>query len=739
MKYSWRNISLKSKLLSTLTFLLVINSAYFNLSFGSVREMNGLVLTLYDKVVMSSTYAEMVRNDFLKFSALVTSIAVETDPPTVVKLQAEIEDVANTFRDDLGVVKDRAMSADDTRSIGEISSLFEKVVREGMATPIEADSEAVVRFMRSWKSNPDRVALIGKISDLTDKIVADGYSFRLDSEKRTGMIQASTIAFSIGLLVLNCVCFVLVLLSVLPSLRKLTEICERIAAGKFGERVQLKSKDEFGTLADAFNTMLEALKESETKIQRQLLTTNAMIDGLGQGFLMIDSSGVCLPVYSKACDELLEASPGGKPLSEVLKVPASEAGDFNDWVRALFMDQVFFEDMAAFGPKEFKHSQNRVISLEYKPLRDASGQLQNVVLVATDKTGETLAKQEFAREQEFSRMVTKLVRNRAEFSRYLREIEKLILALESAPAGEIMRLLHTIKGGAATLSLPNLRDAAHRHETSVSFTGGAPNEVQDAARDLKAEFQDVIDTLRKECSFTFDRTSSVRELESSTLWNFFEKLFARLQNDPLVDAYKTDFIFEPIQKFFVSMNDTMGDVALSQKKKIREIEFSGANPMIYADRYSSLFSSLVHVFRNAVDHGIEPAEERELIGKDAYATVRVDIQLQEEKSGRFMTMSIRDDGRGINTDALRLKLESRGVDVSKETDAEIAQHIFDQGVSTAQVISDISGRGVGMDVVSATVNQLGGKIWVESTWGQGTTIWIRVPQFDVENRHLRSA
>ena len=66
-------------------------------------------------------------------------------------------------------------------------------------------------------------------------------------------------------------------------------------------------------------------------------------------------------------------------------------------------------------------------------------------------------------------------------------------------------------------------------------------------------------------------------------------------------------------------------------------------------------------------------------------------------------------------------------------------HVFDQGVSTAQVISDISGRGVRMDVVSATVNQLEGKIWVESSWGQGTTIWIRVPQFDVENRHLRSA
>jgi chemosensory pili system protein ChpA (sensor histidine kinase/response regulator) len=129
--------------------------------------------------------------------------------------------------------------------------------------------------------------------------------------------------------------------------------------------------------------------------------------------------------------------------------------------------------------------------------------------------------------------------------------------------------------------------------------------------------------------------------------------------------------------------------------------------------------------RNALDHGIESPEERQAVGKAAAGRITIDVN----KSGGDYIIRLADDGRGIDPDAIRESAFRKGldVDVDRLSDDEVLRLIFHKGFSTASTLSEISGRGVGMDIVMSELQQLGGDIQIRSTVGLGTCFEIRIP------------
>ena len=138
-----------------------------------------------------------------------------------------------------------------------------------------------------------------------------------------------------------------------------------------------------------------------------------------------------------------------------------------------------------------------------------------------------------------------------------------------------------------------------------------------------------------------------------------------------------------------------------------------------------LVSPLEHMLRNAVDHGIEETSERERLGKPTTGRIELSITRQ----GTDVLVSFTDDGKGINTEAVRNKALSVGLIQADQqlSDYDIMQLIFNSGLSTASQVTQISGRGVGLDVVQSEIKALGGDVSVQSALGQGTTFTIRVP------------
>ncbi|MFC5970999.1 ATP-binding protein [Halomarina salina] len=168
------------------------------------------------------------------------------------------------------------------------------------------------------------------------------------------------------------------------------------------------------------------------------------------------------------------------------------------------------------------------------------------------------------------------------------------------------------------------------------------------------------------------------------------------------------------------------DTARAQDKRV-SLDVSGREVGLDRSVIDSIGAPLVHIVRNAVDHGIEPPEAREAVGKDPQGSVEV----RAERARDGVVIEIEDDGRGIDVNAVRQRVvdndmlsAEEAADLSPE---ELYPYVFEPGFSTAEEVTDVSGRGVGMDVVDRVTSDLGGSVTVESTPGEGTTVRLRLP------------
>ena len=183
---------------------------------------------------------------------------------------------------------------------------------------------------------------------------------------------------------------------------------------------------------------------------------------------------------------------------------------------------------------------------------------------------------------------------------------------------------------------------------------------------------------------------------------------------------------QPIKKVFGRFPRLVRDLARQLKKEIN-LELVGEETDLDKNLVEALADPLVHLVRNAVDHGIETPEEREASGKARGGKV----VLSAEQEGDHILLSISDDGKGMDADVLRAKAVEKGLldkdAADRLNEFECYNLIFAPGFSTKTEISDVSGRGVGMDVVKTKINQLNGTVNVFSVKGQGSKIVIKVP------------
>ena len=182
----------------------------------------------------------------------------------------------------------------------------------------------------------------------------------------------------------------------------------------------------------------------------------------------------------------------------------------------------------------------------------------------------------------------------------------------------------------------------------------------------------------------------------------------------------------PMETVFKRLPRPVRDLAQSQGKKVK-LEIIGQEVRIDKAMVESLSDPLMHMVRNSVDHGIELPEERIAVGKPERAVVGLEARQQ----GNTVQVTITDDGRGIGVEAVKKKALSKGLvsktDLNKMSDEDIMQFIFSPGFSTADCISETSGRGVGMDVVRTNVLKLGGSVVVSSEAGKGSKFTLELP------------
>ncbi|MFB6134968.1 MAG: ATP-binding protein, partial [Halanaeroarchaeum sp.] len=187
-----------------------------------------------------------------------------------------------------------------------------------------------------------------------------------------------------------------------------------------------------------------------------------------------------------------------------------------------------------------------------------------------------------------------------------------------------------------------------------------------------------------------------------------------------------DMRLVPMKKIVGKFPRLVRDLAREQGKQV-DFEIDGDDVELDRTILTEISDPLMHLLRNAVDHGIEVPEEREAAGKDPTGTITLSAERERDR----VMITVRDDGRGIDRESVREKAVEKGVfsreEVTELSDSAVAELIFHPGFSTNEEVTDVSGRGVGMDVVKDTVSRLDGSVSVESEKGEGTTITLTLP------------
>ena len=298
---------------------------------------------------------------------------------------------------------------------------------------------------------------------------------------------------------------------------------------------------------------------------------------------------------------------------------------------------------------------------------------------------------------------------------------KSLISFKEENVNEAYRLIHTLKGAAGFMGLSDLVFVCHKWEENLNLIRktGKFEEFIPTLSSAIDEIDGILSFSSDQEVFTV-KAEQVFKLESEILEiledisrgkgiNLRERL-GRVYN--MVLSLRVRPLFETYKKIRAGFNDL-----LSKTKKKAVLETLGGNLTVEVESLKGLENILIHLVRNAVDHGIEPPEERVRKGKGEFGLVRVEANLE----GSYLRISVSDDGRGIDLEKLERKAKDLGIKYSDPVEL-----IFLPGISTKEEVTEISGRGYGMDVVLEEARKLGGWVEVKTEKDVGTTFEVYV-------------
>ena len=267
-------------------------------------------------------------------------------------------------------------------------------------------------------------------------------------------------------------------------------------------------------------------------------------------------------------------------------------------------------------------------------------------------------------------------------------------------------------------------DAEPETDDSGSNDAGSDSKSGDEIKSIRVDVDQVDELYGLVEQLVTSRIKLRREIEGtdaeSDALDELDKLASSLQDTAM------DMRLIPFSQVSDSFPRLVRDISRDLDKRI-DFEIEGDDVELDRTILTEMRDPLVHVLRNAVDHGIEPPEEREAAGKDPTGHVK----LSAERERDHVIIEVADDGGGLDPDQLREKAVDEGVKSREAVDAmeddEVYDLVFHPGFSTAEEVTDVSGRGVGMDVVRTTARDLDGSVSVESEPGEGTTVRFRLP------------
>ncbi|MEC7182409.1 MAG: ATP-binding protein, partial [Bdellovibrionota bacterium] len=450
------------------------------------------------------------------------------------------------------------------------------------------------------------------------------------------------------------------------------------------------------------------------------------------GFLTINKEGIIEEGATRVSQDLLEVNLTESEVEkieiwDVLFQEGEKRDIFKKWIEKVFESKFSFRDLKGLAPKKFEGTKEKHIELEFRPIYEKESKIKvdKIVIIASDKTKEVELKEQLNRDKENIEFINKCLQNPLEFVDLIFDTQTLIHDFYFSYKGEkelLFRGFHTLKARFGLFGLKKITNLIDNIETAIS-----EEKVGNMKRSIKLLDEKLISFMKTNRIIVEAANKALVEEGSAIQVSEVLKRAEQFNvKTDYIDYIKKEYLYSDIKTKFERYVSLVNELAQRQDKSI-EVKISGEEILVDTNKYSKFINSSIHIFRNMVDHGIEPEDER--IAKTKPQKGK--IKLLFKKDEKNFEIEMQDDGQGINLDKIKKKVLDDGLkskdEISNFNKQEILNLIFLPGFSTKEDVTDISGRGVGMDAVKKEVIDLNGDIQVSSKIDEGTTFVIKLP------------
>lgn len=516
-----------------------------------------------------------------------------------------------------------------------------------------------------------------------------------------------------------------------------------------------------------------------------------ILDHIPLGIVIVDAEGQIQPAYSQFMIQLYphEKDLAFKPIENILFGKSHTDKDkstFKNWLKLVFDKNYDWDLIKDLGPEVIRHESNGE-TVYYQNLfhriTHENGTIYLIIHITdiSEKTRREIALEEKAAAQQFEVELLSCIVDHEynldimdfinDTERLIRDARMVFRELEQSgnkPSefDHLFRLIHSIKGLSGAYGIKEFVRLTNKAEDilslfrdhDVSFESGqvdgepASEKLRDTMETLSALFDRAKGIVLKIFNPEQEDFASIRvkrrglKINNDRLSHVIQQV-KKLKEQPehppenlslTVDHVLSEIMslaLHPIDVVYNRLKTIARDVSLSLGKQV-DLILEGDRVFLDPDSHHLVITSLIHILRNALDHGIETPEERAEAGKNACGT----IHISTKQSQGNVTIKIRDDGRGIDPECVAAKAVEKGIITKAQASAMSSREkidlIFLPGFTLKTEVTDLSGRGVGMDTVRDGMEKLNGTMTLDSRKGEGTALSLTFPLPETPRGHL---
>ncbi|SMF64639.1 DUF427 domain-containing protein [Pseudobacteriovorax antillogorgiicola] len=483
----------------------------------------------------------------------------------------------------------------------------------------------------------------------------------------------------------------------------------------------------------------------EVELSQSLAAAEAnrksLLDGLKTGLFFFDSKGQVAPERSQILETILPNSKSYKSIHDFAsRYSKVKAENVSTCLQLLWQDEDdgFFSDFSSTISMLPSKSvitvdgRQRDITFEYRPVYSMAEKLDKVIVLVSDVTEQLRNEREVRYQAERIKKISKAAANQEAFQGFYRESSAFFERADqqikdTSDLSQLKRDLHTLKGSVGTYEFSAVAAQIHSLEDKIEDgeLQSAPTEVSDHWQKIYAMWSDQICDIL--AVLGLNQGQDHVAIERSKLAKI-EAYSESLQDQQLQNLVSSLFQYSPAE-VFAKYVDYMEQLNKRFPEKSVRVNFSPESCELTYEEIQKLDGALIHMFRNGFDHGIEEQAIRLERGKPAQGVIH--ISTKRSSTDNSLTLTISDDGAGINGQKLAEKALRSGYwsqeRFDQAQDKDRFQLIFAANLSAKDEVSDVSGRGVGMDAVKTFIEELGGRIELDSKTGKGTRFTITIP------------